>query len=321
MYVGEIASIEMRGSLLNVIHVLVNCGLLFIYTMGQNVDLNTINAAMALIPLIYAIGFYFLIPESIPFLISKQKIEKAQNSMLLKDYKTEVIKIDENKTKSDEKSFAELMKEKATRKALIIMSLQFLFFQLSGFSAVSFYSKIILMESGIENPGMASIVNIIFMTIFSIVNIFVVKRFRRKVMLCTFNAFNVVGLFGVGIYFVLKDHDFPLENLKWLPLTSFCINSFSFCFGMGSISYCLLGELFKVEAKKVIAPLTQIMNHGLTFLIAISFPYLTSSEMLGTGYTFLIFAFSTFCNILFAIKFIPETKDKSLDEIQKLLSQ
>lgn len=84
------------------------------------------------------------------------------------------------------------------------------------------------------------------------------------------------------------------------------------------VTYGLLGELFTIEAKKAIAPFAQTLNHGLTFLIGLSFPFF--SNIIGTGNVFLIFAATIFIDIIFAYYFIPETQGKSFDEIQKALS-
>jgi hypothetical protein len=84
------------------------------------------------------------------------------------------------------------------------------------------------------------------------------------------------------------------------------------------VTYGLLGELFTIQAKKVVAPFVQTLNHGLTFLIGLSFPFLSS--VIGTGNIFLIYAAAIFIDIIFAYFLIPETKGKSFDEIQAALS-
>jgi hypothetical protein len=87
---------------------------------------------------------------------------------------------------------------------------------------------------------------------------------------------------------------------------------------MGPVSYILLGELFLQEAKAYVAPIGQVVNFLLTFVIGLTFPMLT--EAIGSGPTF--FMFSGFCALalIFTIFFIPETKGKTMQEIQRILS-
>ena len=84
------------------------------------------------------------------------------------------------------------------------------------------------------------------------------------------------------------------------------------------ITYIWLGELFTLDAKKTIAPLGQVVNHILTFLIGILFPVLT--ETIGISSLFFIFASITTIDILFVILFVPETIGRSADEIQNALT-
>lgn len=77
--------------------------------------------------------------------------------------------------------------------------------------------------------------------------------------------------------------------------------------------------MFTLEAKKTIAPLGQVVNHSFTFLVGLSFPYLTTT--IGSGLLFLTFALVTFMDILFVIFYVPETIGRSVDEIQDSLSK
>lgn len=88
---------------------------------------------------------------------------------------------------------------------------------------------------------------------------------------------------------------------------------------MGPVSYILLGELFLQEAKTFVAPIGQVVNFLLTFAIGLTFPMLTAA--IGLGPTF--FMFSGFCvlGLMFTIFMIPETKGKSMLEIQEILSR
>ncbi|KAG5683337.1 hypothetical protein PVAND_012623 [Polypedilum vanderplanki] len=316
IYVGEISSDKNRGSLLNFIHILVHLGVLFVYVLGQIVSLKMLNIICGAIPLFYGIGF-LLMPETKPYLISKGKYQNDINANT-----AELSKLKQNNDKPEvkKKTIVELLQMRATRRAMIIMVFQFFFFQMSGAVAVNFYAKLIFIEASVNiNPGLASIINVCVLCLSATVSVFYVRKFGRRMMLFTFNSLSVVSLIGLGIFFSLKDMGYSIDNIKWLPLVSLCLNSIAFCLGIAPVTYGLLGELFTIEAKKILAPMAQIFNQIMTFTIGISFPFLSS--VIGTGSVFLIFAITTFIDIIFGYYFIPETKGKSFDEIQEALSK
>ena len=214
----------------------------------------------------------------------------------------------------------ELFENKATLRAfIIIISLAF-FFQMTGINAIVFYSTTIFIEAGVQlDPqictvitGCAQIIGTLFATVF-------VDRLGRKIILICSMVLMFVSLIGIGVFFSIKDASSSVDNLGWLPVTSLSVFIIAFSGGMGPIFYVLLGELFSNDAKDVVAPIGQVLNFALTFVIGLVFPFLT--EAIGTGTTFYAFAGFAVCAFLFTVFFIPETKGKSLYEIQVLLTK
>lgn len=324
IYVGEISSTENRASFLNIIHIFVHLGIIFIYTLGHLVSHQTMNIIYGTIPLIYAIAFQAVI-ESPPYLRSKGKHEKAQQSQQLlmpknqRNLEVEMMKLNTKPSYQVEKtkSLKELLKIKSTRKAMVVMCVQFFFFQMSGTNAINFYAQTIFMEAGVRNlhPGISSIIYVSFLTLNSLSASIFARRFNRRVMLISFNALSAICLTIIGSYFFLKSHGHDLEGHGWIPLSALCINSIAFCHGTASVTWGLLGELFTIEAKKVIAPVAQIVSHALTAIIVLSFPTLV--VFIGIGSIFYIFATATAIDIIFAYFFIPETRGKTIEEIQR----
>lgn len=327
IYVGEISSTENRASFLNIIHIFVHLGIIFIYTLGHFVSHRTMNIIYGSIPLFYAIAFQAVI-ESPPFLESKGRHKKAQHSQQLlipKNQRNPEVQIIELGKKPnhvvEQKSLKELLKIKSTRKAMIVMSVQFFFFQMSGTNAINFYAQTIFMEAGMRSihPGISSIIYVSFLTLNSLSASIFARRFDRRVMICSFNALSAICMTVIGTYFFLKSHGHHLEGHGWIPLTALCVNSIAFCHGTASVTWGLLGELFTIEAKKVIAPVAQIVSHALTAIIVLSFPTLV--DLIGIGNIFYIFACATAVDIVFAYLFIPETRGKTIEEIQKDLDK
>lgn len=243
IYVGEIATDKNRGSLLNFIHIFVHLGVLFVYILGQFVSVRTLNIVCGIVPLLYAIGFQ-LMPESVPFLVSKRNYAKAEHSMLILCKKDQTIvetelwqlkKKNENRD-ANKKSLGDLLKDKSTKKAIVIMTVQFFFFQMCGTNAVNLYAKTIFTEAKINiHPGLASIINAFVLILSAIVSVFYARKFGRRPMLLIFNSFTVISLIGLGTYFSLKSNGVTVEIITWLPLVSLCVSSISFCLGIAPV--------------------------------------------------------------------------------------
>lgn len=182
-------------------------------------------------------------PESVPFLLSKNKLEDAEMSMNVlykKDsHKAEFKELLKHSSEINEKkkqSIAELLKIKSTKRAAIIMVFQFSFFQLCGVNIVNFYAKTIFIESGIDiDPGNASIINVSILVISSFIGVVYARNFGRRPMLITFNTFSASSLCGLGLYFTMKTYGWSVEKIGWMPLICLCISSISFCLGMGPV--------------------------------------------------------------------------------------
>ena len=322
IYVGEISSARNRGSLSNFIHIFVNLGIIFVYTLGYFVDHKTLNIIYGSIPLLYGIAFQPL-NESPPYLVSKGKHNKAEKSLFSlreneKLFEEELVELKKgmNLEVKEKKSFRDLMEVKAVRRAMIIMCFQFFFFQMSGINAVNFYAQSILKEAGMElfHPGISSIIYVIFLTISSLITTVVARYFDRRFMLCFFGFFNATCLLIIGAYYNAKKFELNVEGFQWIPLVALSVNALVCSLGIAFVTYALLGELFTLESKKIIAPITQIVSHFLTFVIVLAFPAFV--EIIGTGNIFFIFAILTYLDVIFAYFFIPETRGKSIQEIQ-----
>lgn len=318
IYVGEISSDEVRGSLLSIFQVALNFGVLFVFILGHIASVRILNVVCGFITVLYSLAFIFL-PESPTLLVTQDRDRAAEHSYMKlnrnsSNTKAEIekLRVQNEKSREQRKTFGEVFSTKSTKKAFLIMMLQFFFFQMSGINVVLFYSTMIFDEAGVNlDPGISSIIIASVQIVFSILASTVADRFGRKTLLIFSNALMCIGLFGIGNYFLIA------RFLQWLPLVSLSIFIVAFSVGMGPVSYILLGELFLQEAKAAVAPIGQTLNWFLMFVIGLTFPLFTST--FGMGPTFIILSSFCFLAMLFAVFIIPETKGKSILEICNLL--
>lgn len=322
IYVGEIASKEIRGALLSLFQINVNFGSLFILTLGYFVSMKTINIVCTVIPIIFGIIFSFL-PESPSILLIKKREEEATKVMkFLRGNSYELNEIESIKVQSlsmlhCKKSFIEVLRVKSTQKALKIQLCLFFFFQMSAINVILFNSTKIFSIAGVDiDPGLSSIIiGLIALSSAFFASAFI-DKFGRRILICSAYALVFCGLSGLGAFFTLQELNFNVDHLQWLPLTSLCVFMNAFNYGISPVTYTLLGEIFTAEAKKFAAPICQALNFFLTFVLGIIFPRLI---VFGMGFVFMSFAVITFFGFIFVLVYVPETKGKTKDEIIKML--
>lgn len=326
VFIGEISSKEIRGILLTFYQVFLTSGIVFVYVLGYFVNLFTLHAICASFLTCYALMFMVL-PESPSFLVRKNQIEKAEAAMKMLrgssyDVKFEISELQDVHRKAEnekKRSFFMELKNRASRKAFFIIVCMFFFFQTSGINPVVFFTTNIFLEAGVTlDPSIATIVLGIVQIVMTVSTMFFIDRFGRRFLLKVSFSTMIAGHAGIGIFFILKDMGSHwLEYLGWLPLVALSVFSIGFSTGVASIPFILVGEIFSHDAKKVIAPVAQTMNFVASSIIV--FMFLIVVRSMGAGLTF--FAFGAFCfaGLLFTIYVLPETKGKSLAEIQKIL--
>lgn len=127
-----------------------------------------------------------------------------------------------------------------------------------------------------------------------------------------------VTLVTLGLFFYIQQNDPKLASqLGWLPVTSLGIYIVAFALGFGPIPWLLVSELYSKDVNAIMSSITGAMNPCLTFIVASSFGSISGA--IGIGPTFWIFAAFSIVGTFFVYFKVPETKGKSLADIQKML--
>jgi MFS family permease len=91
----------------------------------------------------------------------------------------------------------------------------------------------------------------------------------------------------------------------------------SFAISLGPVMWALLSEIFPNKLRGLAISIVGFWNSIVSFTVASIFPM--ELEILGSSFTYYIFAGFGFFTLLFVIRFIPETKGKSLEELEEIL--
>ncbi|XP_026754280.2 facilitated trehalose transporter Tret1-like [Galleria mellonella] len=321
VYIGEIASTNIRGILLTGTGIFSTLGTLLIYSVGPYVSYASTSYIGLCLSILYIVGLYF-IPETPLFYIMQGQSEAAETALVALGRQDEIDNILNMRVKKDQKSIAqlkELVSETSNRNALIITLTLSILQQMSGVVVVVFFATTIFELAGSSiHPNVATIVIGITQLVSSCIAPFVVEKGGRKVLLLFSTTICANSLAILGIYFFMDSYDYPnIEKVAWLPLVTLIIFFLSYDFGFGIIPGTFAGEMFQPQLRSIGSAVTVTTAWLFGFGISTAFGYMISE--LGGHITFWFYSGACAVATLFTIFYIPETKGKTLEEVQEML--
>lgn len=191
-----------------------------------------------------------------------------------------------------------------------------LFQQFSGINAVMFYCATIFEQAGFQDKStFVSIIIGVVQFISSVVSLFIIDRGGRRFLLLTASTSMSLNLIVAGIYFYLTKNNLDGGmDLSWIAVTTLSVYIVAFASGWGPCTWLIMSEIFPLRARGTASGIATFFNWFCSFIITKTFSimikYLTSAG------TFWFFGIIMFLSILFVYKLVPETKGKSLEEIQ-----
>lgn len=166
------------------------------------------------------------------------------------------------------------------------------------------------------SSDISSLIVSIFILTTSFLSPFFVDRTGRRI-LTILSPFGMTVALGIlGGYFYAEDVP---SSLSWIPLAALIFYILAYNFGISSVPYTLISELFPTRIKNTISTIVPSIGWAVSFLVANFFNSMNNA--VGHAGTFWIFAGWSFCGGIFSILFVPETKGKSFLEIQKMLEE
>ncbi|CAH1155581.1 unnamed protein product [Phaedon cochleariae] len=321
MYIGEIADPKIRGRLGTSISVSWIFGILLINILGSYLSIAVTGLICSILPILSLLTFVWM-PESPYFLLMKENQEGAQRSLQtfrgVTDVETELNRIS-NAVKSqmlNSGKFLDLFTVKSNRKAVFIMLMVRAAQQLSGTTAITFYTQPIFNEAGSNiSPAIASIVYFAVQLLLAMFCSGIVDKAGRRPLMIISITGSAVLLFVEGIYFYLVTcTEVDMEPFSLIPVIALIGFVIVFSLGMQTIPLLMLGELFPANVKAFALCLADIYFAGIAIIVSKFFQIMKDSF----GMYVPFFGFSGFCviGLICIVIFVPETKGKTLEEIQ-----
>ncbi|CAD5212191.1 unnamed protein product [Bursaphelenchus okinawaensis] len=338
MYLTEVSPINLRGALGSVHQLLVTISILVSQILGLPFLLGTAERwpyifAFTVVPCIFQLITLPLCPESPKHnLINKGNTEQAENDLKkLRDSTDVHVELDLVK----EEAAAARNQSKVTISQLFVGVLKWPLFiaimmmfsqQFSGINVAMFYSTKVFRDAGLQGNGpiYATIAMGAINVAQTVVSLWLVDhpKFGRR-------SLHLAGLIGMLISSLLIVASLTIagtnargepEN-QWASYASIIfvlLFVVAFATGPGSIPWFFVSEIFPSSARGAAASVATLANWLANFLVGVSF--LPLNNIL-RQYSFLVFSFLLGIFIVFTYKFVPETKGKTLDEINKQMKK
>nr|XP_012151512.1 PREDICTED: facilitated trehalose transporter Tret1-like isoform X1 [Megachile rotundata] len=323
VYLGETIQAEVRGTLGLLPTAFGNTGILICFVAGMYLDWRNLALLGASLPIPFMI-LMFTIPETPRWYISKGKTKKARKALQwlrgketdITDELTAVEKLHvESERNVSQGAFMELFKRNHLKPLLISLGLMF-FQQLSGINAVIFYTVQIFKDAGSSiDENLSTIIVGIVNFISTFVAAAVIDKLGRKMLLYVSAVSMCITLFTFGTFFYVKELGSDVSAYGWIPLMSLIVYVIGFSLGFGPIPWLMMGEILPVKIRGSAASVATAFNWTCTFVVTKTYEDMV--WLMGAHGAFWLFGTIVLIGFIFVIACVPETRGRSLEEIEK----
>ncbi len=333
LYISEIAPPSYRGRMVALYQLAITIGIVAAYFSNaylvkvstvigftgwfKYIFVDDIWRSMIGIGLIPSVLFWlglFFVPESPRWLLLKGKDQKAFDTLMKIDpaHANKEMQAVQASVREEKVGFKALLSP-VYRTALIIgLTLPFLS-QVSGINAVIYFGPSILDKAGFSlGDALGGQVTIgLVNVIFTFVAIFTVDKWGRKPLLILGISLAVISLLVIGFLFYANVTEGP-----WILLFILLFIA-SFAFSFGPVTFIIINEIFPNAVRAQAVSLAILSLWVANFFVGQLTPVMLKAPAWGPAATFWLFAVLCAPALYITIKLIPETKGKSLEEIER----
>lgn len=334
IYIAEISPSVTRGSLTSFPEIFINLGILLGYVsnfafsgLPEHISWR-VMLGVGILPSFFIGAALFIIPESPRWLVMKNRVEEAR-TVLLKTIDNEA-EVEErlaeillaagtgSAEKYEEKAvWREMLSPSPSLRRMLITGFGIQCFQqITGIDATVYYSPEIFQGAGIQDKSklLAATVAVgVSKTAFILVAIFLIDRLGRKPLLYVSTIGMTICLFSIGVTLTFIGQG---QVGIAMAILFVCSNVAFFSVGIGPVCWVLTSEIFPLRLRAQAAALGAVGNRVCSGLVAMSF--LSVTRAISVGGTFFVFSVISAISVLFVYALVPETKGKSLEQIELL---
>ena len=322
MYISEISPAKLRGRLAGSFQVNIVAGIMFayltnyIFTYLQLTDAWRWMLGVMVVPAVLFTFLLFLIPESPRWLILNNREPEARP--ILSRLGEANLDAAINAIRDSVKEHRESLFQRRYIKPIVYAMLLAMFNQLAGINAILYYAPRIFQMAGFDQSQAFSqsvyigVANLAF----TLLAMSVIDKFGRKTLL-------IIGSLGMILFLCLAGGAIPTGPLPEHPtgnsnLVIYLIGFIAFfAFSQGAVIWVFISEIFPNSVRSQGGSLGSGTHWVAAAIITSVFPSIIEGNRERLGWSFFFFAGMMLLQLLFVWRVMPETKGRTLEEIQK----
>lgn len=330
MYIAEISPAAYRGRLVSLNQLAIVSGILVVYFVnyaiaGMGDEAWNVTTGWRwmfgseAIPAVALLVLMFTVPESPRFLSKQGKIEQARHVLVRIGGEVhadqEMAEISD--ALSHEPTSLTQLLEPGMRVALGIAVVLAVLQQVTGINVFLYYATEIFKDTVGKQVDVALLTTIIIGAvnlIFTVVAIWTVDKFGRKPLM-------IIGSIGMGVSLIAFGASAVVRQADVWGLPFVLVYVACFALSVGPVTWVILSEIFPTKIRGRAMAIATLCLWAANFVVSQTFPMMDENQWLverfNHGFPFFIYA--GFCAVLalFMIAVVPETKGKTLEEIEK----
>lgn len=338
VYIAEIAPARLRGALGASNQLAITFGLLLSFVLGVVCHWKWLALIGAILPVLLVI-LMFNMPETPRWSLGKNRRTETLNALLWLrgpevDIVEELTAIESSPEQQEKPSLREWLSPELAKPLILSIGLMF-FQQFTGMNAVIFNAASIFSAAGFKNGKLVGITIGLFQFLGTCLACLIIERTGRRILLLISSITLAVSQFGLGLYFEIyipphdesqsSDalssiiHSVEASKISWLSV--FCLIFFNLghALAWGPIPWLVMSEMFPLRARGPAGSISVLSNWLAAFIVTLTFNSLQSSLTVPGAYWF--YAGWLLLGFVFVYLLMPETKGKTLEEIEALFDK
>ncbi len=325
LYIAEIAPAQYRGRLVSLNQLAIVIGISAIYFVNRAVasvggtawDISTgwrWMFGLGIAPGLIFMVLLMLVPESPRWLEKQGKGSLALRILeRINGHRHAQLELEDirDSLKNETGSMRQLFQGKY-RMALLVGVVLAILQQVTGINAIMYYAPEIFKQTGAGTD--ASLTQTIIVgavnLVFTLVSLWLIDRVGRKVLLLIGAALMTVSLLVVGYAFHTGNTAGPLVLVFVLLFVA------AFAVSFGPIVWLIIAEIFPTRIRGRATAIASVALWAADYLVSQTFPVLLSG--VGSAVTFWIFAIMSALAFVFTLGLVPETKGRTLEDIERM---
>ncbi|XP_074303253.1 sugar transporter ERD6-like 5 [Silene latifolia] len=323
VYIAEISPKNIRGGLMYLGQVMYFCGITTVLLVGVVMRWRLLALIGVLPCMVQFLGIFF-IPESPRWLVNYGRGEDYVNSLQRLRGKTVDISREaadirdnfEHVGNIEGSSLTDMFHPKYAYALTVGLGLTALA-SFGGATGILYYATAIF-----ESAGFSGTIGTIAMALFqlppSVLGVFLMDKFGRLPLLMFSAGGMSMACLSLALSFLLKEHGWLTDYSPYLALIGVSIFSATYPIGMGGVPAIITSEIYPMNIKGAAGSFISVIGYFCDLIVSYSFNFMIGFSSPGTF--FLLTSINVF-TLFFVGKFVPETKGRTLEEIQVLLTQ